>query len=262
MTFLLFCTKICQIKEVSACQRENLYYEKCKQDKRGRARTRRLRSPRLRWRRQSGAHKKTIEGGPQPALPWPGSQKGGEIGPTRGRIRGSGGKARIASTVLLIRRREHEGWEEERAQRTWPVRRRISGKSDLKNTNTEMIPTEWSCHSAPLSDCEQNDLNWGKKSLKENKGMVYCFFLNRYFKTNHKLTENIFQLFSKIELFVIFWAEETHGDMWSRTGRRKPHLVRNELTDINFPLFDIMPFELIKAGPYSSVITSFKGVSV
>lgn len=39
------------------------------------------------------------------------------------------------------------------------------------------------------------------------------FFLNGYFKTDHKLTGNIFQLFSKIELFVIFWAEETQGDM-------------------------------------------------
>lgn len=108
-------------------RRENLCFEKRKQDKRRRAQARCLRSPRLRRRRQSGARKQTIEGaktwGPQHALPCPGSQKGGETGPKHGRIRGSGGKARIASTVLLIRRREQQGREDERAQRTWPALR-------------------------------------------------------------------------------------------------------------------------------------------
>lgn len=53
--------------------------------------------------------------------------------------------------------------------------------------------------------------------MKESEGMIYFiylfFCLNGYFKTNHKLTEEIFQPVSKIELFVIFWVEETLGDM-------------------------------------------------
>lgn len=60
---------------------------------------------------------------PAPALSWPGSQKG-RGGQSMAGSQGSGGKARIASTVLLIRRRGEErkgGKEREHKEHGRPI---------------------------------------------------------------------------------------------------------------------------------------------
>lgn len=52
------------------------------------------------------------------------------------------------------------------SQEIKPAEQRGGGKCDVKKSNTEMIPAEWSCHSAPLLDGEQDDLNWAEKELE------------------------------------------------------------------------------------------------
>lgn len=145
-------TKLYQIKEADVRPRENLCFERRKLDQLGKD------GEEAKWRPQTDLARGQKHGGPSTRRHARAARREVRPGPKHGRIRGSGGKARIGSTVLLIRRTERTAREGRRestknaagpSRGVMPVERRGAGESDRKK-HTEMIPTESSCHLAPL----------------------------------------------------------------------------------------------------------------
>lgn len=175
--FLLRYTKISQIKEVSARVSEGKTFvlKSVKQDKRVRARPRRLRSPRLRRRRPqkdywgataSAAMARQPEGRRDRANAWQDQRKWRE--------------SKNCQHCIINKRGENG--EEERAQRTRPVHRRTSSQQSKEVEENLMWTLEWFQLSRVVTRhrCQAaNAMTWigGIKSLKENKGMISFFFI-------------------------------------------------------------------------------------